>query len=200
MFALLVVALAFIASRLSNAVSRFATRLGTCISLTLLSGCLLVITVSRIPPHLVLPGTIFDATPAYATALGGDDSRAVGLYIVTTDLPGFVGPATYSGEQLIIWWPKDEQQQILGPIGIYHAFFDTIPSPLGALSSAGRQMIEQRQPAQILLLSFTGQDFAQSLTALAPFQPVLVRTGVLQSGPVALHVSLIDLDLYNRHP
>ncbi len=51
MFALLVVALAFIASRLSNAVSRFATRLGTCISLTLLSGCLLVITVSRIPPH-----------------------------------------------------------------------------------------------------------------------------------------------------
>jgi hypothetical protein len=200
MFALIVVALAVIASRLSNAVSGFATRLGTCISLTLLSGCLLVLTVSRIPPHLVLPGTIFDATPAYATALGGDDSRAVGLYIVTTDLPGFVGPATYSGEQLLIWWPKDEQQQILGPIGIYHAFFDTIPSPLGALSPAGRRMIEQRQPAQVLLLSFTGQDFAQSLTALAQFQPVLVRTGILQSGPVALHVSLIDLDLYDRHP
>jgi hypothetical protein len=148
----------------------------------------------------VLPDTIFDATPAYGTALGGDDSRAVGLYIVTADLPGFVGPATYAGEQLLIWWPRSEQQQILGPIGIYHAFFDTIPSPLGVLSPPGRQMIEQRQPAQILLLSFTGQDFAQSVTALAQFQPVLVRTGILRSGPVALHVSLIDLDLYDRNP
>jgi hypothetical protein len=165
-----------------------------------MSGCLLVLTVSRIPSHNVLPGTTFDATPAYATALGGDATRAVGLYVVTAELPGFVGPATYSGEQLLIWWPRDEQQQILGPIGIYHAFFDSIPSPLGALSAPALHMIEQRQPAQILLLSFTGQDFAQSLTALAPFRPVLVRTGILRSGPVALHVSLIDLDQYDRNP
>ncbi len=200
MFALLVVVLAVVASRFRSAASKPITRLGTCVSLALLSGSLLVLTVSRIPSHLVLPGTIFDATPAYATALGGDDSRAVGLYVVTADLPKFVGPATYSGEQLLIWWPRDEQQQILGPIGIYHAFFDSIPSPLGVLSPPGREMIEQRQPAQILLLSFSGQDFAQSLTALAQFQPVLVRTGILRSGPVALHVWLIDLDLYDRHP
>ncbi len=200
MLALIIVALAAIAARFRNAAPRPATRLGTCVSLALMSGCLLVLTVSPIPPHTALPGTIFDATPAYATALGGDDSEAVGLYVVTADLPGFVGPAAYAGEQLLIWWPRAEQQRILGPIGMYHAFFDSIPSPLGVLSAPAIRMIEQRQPAQILLLSFTGQDFAQSVTALAPFQPVLVRTAILRSGPVALHASLIDLDQYDRRP
>ena len=200
LFALIIVALALLSRRLRNAISRPASRLGICVAVALLSACLLVLTVSPIPPHAMLPGTIFDPTPAYATALGGDDTDAVGLYVVTADLPGFVGPATYSGEQLLIWWPRDEQQRILGPIGIYHAFFDSIPSPLGVLSPPARQMIEQRQPAQILLLSFTGQDFAQSLTALAPFRPVQIRTGILRSGPITLHVSLIDLDLYDLRP
>jgi hypothetical protein len=200
MVALMIVVVAVVASRFRRATPRSATRLGACVSLTLVSGCLLVLTVSPIPPHRVLPGTMFDATPAYSTALGGDDSRAVSLYIVTADLPIFVGPATYSGEQLLIWWPRDEQQQILGPIGIYHAFFNSIPSSLGVLSAPGRQMIEQRQPAQVLLLSFTGQDFAQSLTALAPFQPALIRSAILRSGSVALHVWLIDLDQYDRSP
>jgi hypothetical protein len=116
--------------------------------------------------------------------------------VVTADIPAFVGPATYSGEQLLIWWPRDERQRILGPIGIYHAFFDSVPGNLGALSVPGRQIIEQRKAAQILLLSFTGQDFAQSLTALSPFQPALIRTGILRSGSVALHVWLIDLNRY----
>jgi hypothetical protein len=200
MFAVLIVALAVVARRFGNALPRPATRLGVYLSLTLMSGCLLVLTVSPIPPHKTLPDTAYDATPAYATALGGDDSQAVGLYAVTADLPKFVGAATYSGEQLLMWWPPDERQQILGPIGIYHAFFDSLPGALGVLSPPARQMIEQRQPAQILLLSFTGQDFAHSVTALAPFQAVVVRTAVLRSGPVAVHVSLIDLDLYDRHP
>jgi dolichyl-phosphate-mannose-protein mannosyltransferase len=198
--AVLIVALAVVARRFMHMQSQPSTRLGSCVSLTLMSACLLVLTVSPIPPHAMLPDTIFDPTPAYASALGGDDSEAVGLYVVTADLPAFVGPATYAGEQLLIWWPRDEQQHILGPIGIYHAFFDSIPSPLGVLSPPAVQMIEQRQPAQILLLSFTGQDFAQSVTALAQFQPVLVRSAILRSGPVALHVALIDLDQYDRRP
>ncbi len=200
LLALIIVALAVLARACRDATSRAATRLGTCVTVTLITGCLLVLTVSPIPPHTMLPGTIFDPTPAYAAALGGDNAEAVGLYVVTADLPGFVGPATYSGEQLLIWWPLDEQQQILGPIGIYHAFVNSVPSPLGVLSPPAVRMIQQRQPAQILLLSFTGQGFAQSLTALAPFRPLLVRTGILRSGPVALHVSLIDLDLYDRNP
>ncbi len=190
--------LAVIAARIRNARQRLSARIGATLSLALIAACLLVLTVAPIPPHAMLPDTIFDPDPAYATALGGNSSRGIDLYVVTADLPVFVGPATYSGEQLLIWWPRDEQQQILGPIGIYHAFFNSIPGDLGALSAPGREMIEQRQAAQVLLLSFTGMDFAQSLTALSPFQPRLVRTAILRSGSVVLHVWLIDLDQYYR--
>ncbi|MEA2638572.1 MAG: hypothetical protein QOE18_1629, partial [Chloroflexota bacterium] len=194
----IITVVAVLATRLRVAAPALPARVVSGLSLALIAGGLLVLTVAPIPAHAKLPGTIFDPDPAYATALGGDDSLAVSLYIVTADIPGFVGPATYSGEQLLIWWPRDEQQQILGPIGIYHAFFDSIPGNLGALSVPGRQMIEQRKPAQVLLLSFTGKDFAQSLTALSPFHPELVRAGILRSGSVALHVWLIDLNQYVR--
>jgi hypothetical protein len=190
--------LALLATRLRVAAPALPARLASGLALALIGGSLLVLTVAPIPAHAKLPNTIFDPAPAYATALGGDDSLALSLYVVTADLPAFVGPATYSDEQLLIWWPRDEQQRILGPIGIYHAFFDSVPGNLGALSVPGRQIIEQRRAAQILLLSFTGQDFAQSLTALSPFQPTLVRTGILRSGSVALHVWLIDLNRYFR--
>jgi hypothetical protein len=194
----IIAVLALLATRLRAAVPGLPARLASGIALALIAGGLLVLTVAPIPAHAPLPNTIFDPDPAYATALGGDASEAVSLYVVTADIPAFVGPATYSDEQLLIWWPRDEQQRILGPIGIYHAFFDSIPGNLGALSAPGRQIIEQRKAAQVLLLSFTGQDFAQSLTALSPFQPRLVRTGILRSGSVALHVWLIDLNRYFR--
>jgi hypothetical protein len=194
----IVAVLALLAGRLRVAATALPGRVASGIALALIAGSLLVLTVAPIPAHAKLPNTIFDPAPAYATALGGDDSLAVNLYVVTADIPAFVGPATYSNEQLLIWWPRDEQQRILGPIGIYHAFFDSVPGNLGALSEPGRQIIEQRKAAQILLLSFTGQDFAQSLTALSPFQPMLVRTSILRSGSVALHVWLIDLNRYFR--
>jgi hypothetical protein len=194
----IIAVLALLATRLRVAAPILPARLASGTALALIAGGLLVLTVAPIPAHGMLPNTIFDPDPAYATALGGDDSLAVNLYVVTADIPAFVGRATYSDEQLLIWWPRDEQQRILGPIGIYHAFFDSVPGNLGALSVPGRQIIEQRKAAQILLLSFTGQDFAQSLSALSPFQPKLVRTGILRSGSVALHVWLIELDRYFR--
>jgi 4-amino-4-deoxy-L-arabinose transferase-like glycosyltransferase len=193
-----VLVIGVIAARLRRLAPTRPARVATGVVVALAAAGLLVVTVAPIPIHPMLPGTVFDPAPAYAAALGGGDTRAVNLYIVTADIPRFVGPATYSGEQLLIWWPRDEQQQILGPIGIYHAFYDSVPGDLGELSAPGRQLIEQRQAAQILLMSFTGQDFAQSLTALSPFQPTLVRSGVLRSGSVALHLWLIDLGKYFR--
>ena len=120
------------------------------------------------------------------------------LYVVTAKLPAFVGPATYSGEQLIQWWPRSQERELLEPIGIYHAYFDSIPDPLGELGAGGQALIADRRPAQILLLSFTGDGFPQSLADLAPYSPRLVRTGILRSGSLALHAWLIDLDQYFR--
>ncbi len=164
----------------------------------MIDGCLLILTTAPVPGHVKPPNTVASPVPQYATALGGSDALAVNLYVVTTKLPGFVGPATYSGEQLLMWWPPAYQQELLGPIGIYHAFYDSLLGDFGTLSAAQRDMIEQRQPAQILLMSFTEDDFEQSFDALSAFEPRLVRAGVLRSGPVALHVWLIDLGHYFR--
>lgn len=194
----IIAVIAAAADRLRRATPGLATLLATCASLALIDGCLLILTTAPVPGHVKPPNTVASPVPQYATALGGSDALAVNLYVVTTKLPGFVGPATYSGEQLLMWWPPAYQQELLGPIGIYHAFYDSLLGDFGTLSAAQRDMIEQRQPAQILLMSFTEDDFEQSFDALSAFEPRLVRAGVLRSGPVALHVWLIDLGHYFR--
>lgn len=196
----IIAVIAVVADRLRHATPVLATRLAMCAALALIDGCLLILTTAPVPSHVKPPNTVASPVPQYATALGGTDTLAVNLYVVTTELPGFVGPATYSGEQLLMWWPAVYQQELLGPIGIYHAFYDSLLGDFGTLSSAQRGMIEQRRPAQILLMSFTDDDFEQSFNALRAFAPRLVRTGVLRSGPVGLHVWLIDLDRYFRGP
>ncbi len=192
----IVIVLAALARWLGTAKPRLPARLASGATLALIAGCLLVLTVAPIPEHPLLPNTTPDPPPAFASALGGGDALAVDLYAATAKIPMFVGPATYSGEQLLQWWPRSEETELLEPIGIFHAFFDSIPDPLGALGSGGRALIELRRPAQILLLSLTGDQFSQSLADLGPYAPRLVRSGVLRSGTVALHVWLIDLGQY----
>lgn len=196
--AVAVVGLALIARLLGRVHPGRPARAAGALVLALIAGGLLVVTVAPIPAHPQLPDTTIDPPPAYASALGGDASYAVDLYAATAQLPLFVGPATYSGEQLLMWWPRTEQTQLLSAIGYYHAFFDSIPGDLGTLSSAGQVMIDQRKPAQILLISLTGDQFAQSVAALAPYQPQVERTGILRSGSVAIHVWLIDLANFFR--
>lgn len=192
----LTIATALVARRWRS-LGSMPARLGSAAALAVLPACVLILTVAPVPPHAALARTVYDPPPAYSTALGGGASPAVDLYRATTQIPAFVGPATYSGEQLLMWWPPEQVQRLLEPIGIYHAFFDSIPGGFGTLSVSGRHMIELRRPAQILLLSFTGQQFRQSLQSLGDFQAALVRTGVLHSGSVSLHVWLIELERYS---
>jgi len=194
----IVVILAAIARLLRTLPPHLITQVAGSAVAALVAGGLLILTVAPIPDHPMLPQTTYDPPPQYASALGGDATLAVNLYAATGELPAFAGPATYSGEQLLMWWPRSQVNELVEPIGIFHAFFDSLPSPLGALDADDRAMIANRRPAQILLLSLTGDQFPQSLAALAPFRPRLVRTGVLTSGSVALHVWLIDLDQYFR--
>src|ERR1035441_7407212 len=115
-------------------------------------------------------------------------------------MPAFVGPAAYSGEQLLMWWNANQLKELREPIGIFHAFFNSIPSSLGDLTPFDKFFFTQRHPAQILLMSLTGQGFQASLDSLKPFGAQLVRASVLRSGSVALHLLLIDLPQYLPQP
>ncbi len=167
-----IVLLAWVAQREAAAHDIVRSQLMIGGALTAIIAALLVLTVTP-TMHKHERGTVPDTFPAYSYTFGGNDpdwgsnSTWVNLYAVTTAMPGFVGNATYSGEQLLMWWNTDQVKELLEPIGIYHAFFDSLPSNLGDLTPLDKYFFGQRHPAQILLMSLTGQGFQASLELAA---------------------------------
>jgi hypothetical protein len=172
------------------------------LALTALAGAALVLTVAPVPPHPQLPGTLpasADPPPAYASALGGSAAVYIDTYRVAAELPVFVRPATYSGEQLVMWWPVSQggfpNREYAG---MYHGLTNSLRGNLGDLTVADRKMLEQRRPAEVLLFARSAASFPAALRALSPFQPELMRTTTLRSGPAILHAWLIRLGRYFR--
>ncbi len=196
-----IVLLAWLARREAASHDIMRSRLLIGGAIAAISAGLLVLTVTP-TQHKHERGTAVDTFPDYAYTLGGsstqwgDDATWINLYADTTAMHSFVGRASYSGEQLLMWWSNDQLKELREPIGIYHAFFDSIPSNLGILTPLDKYFFSQRHPAQILLMSLNGQGFQASLNSLKPYGPELVRAGVLTSGSVSLHLWVIDLHQY----
>lgn len=170
---------------------------GVVVTIAAASG-LLVLTVAPAVAHAHIPHTVNDPPAAYAATLGVNDALSIDEYRVAAELPHFTGEPAYRGEQLLIWWPIDQFSQMIEPMGIYHAGFNSIPGPWGMLAPVAARKIEQRRPGQVLLMSMTGFELQSCYDALQQFDPRLVRRAVLSSGPVHLHVWLIDLERYTR--
>jgi len=170
-------------------------------ALVVVAGALLILTVAHEAGHPQLPNTSKgDIVPAYVAALGGSDTAYVDEYEVTTELPGFVGHPTYVGEQLLTWWPEKDTRALIEPIGMFHAAFDAVTGPFPNLVVMSEAKIESRRPAEVLLMSWTGEDFSKAVTWLAPFGSDVVRKGVLSDGGFHLHVWLVDLRCYLHRP
>jgi hypothetical protein len=169
-------------------------------ALLVLAGASLILTVAGVVTNPSLSNVAADdVPPPYARALGGNDTLLVERYQVTCELPGFVGHPAYRGEQLLTWWPERQTGALTGPIGIFHSGFDAVStSSFPGLAAAGKFKIEERRPAQVLLMSVNGDGFPQAVRSLSPFQPVVVRRGVLADGSFHLHLWLVDLRRYLR--
>jgi len=172
----------------------------TGLALTTMAGAALVLTVAPIPVHPKLPRTIFSPPPAYATALGERGTINIDRYRIATALPEFVGPAAYQGEQIFIWWPISVYGVYTEYAGMYHSLFNALRSDPPLLTKRDRYLLRLRQPAELLLYASSAATFPAALRALADFRPTLIRTGVLRSGSVVLHVWLIRLRVYYRPP
>jgi hypothetical protein len=172
--------------------------IGTLAAVVGITGCALVLTVAPVPHHRLFPNTVFDPPPAYAASLGGNVGNLVNAYRVTTELPHFVGTATYPGEELMMSLPHEEIETLLELIGIYHAGYDLLPSTLPGLSPGDRTILAERRPAEILVLDTSSGGDDGVLASLAPYHPQLLRAGVLRSGPFAVHLWLYYLGTYGR--
>jgi hypothetical protein len=168
-------------------------------ALLVLAGASLILTVAGVVTNPSLSNVAADdVPPPYARALGGNDTLLVERYQVTCELPGFVGHPAYRGEQLLTWWPERQTGALTEPIGIFHSRFNAVTGPFPNLVAFAKQNIEERRPAQVLLMSTDGQRFSRAVRSLRPFQPVVVRRGVLADGSFHLHLWLVDLRRYLR--
>jgi hypothetical protein len=68
------------------------------------------------------------------------------------------------------------------------------------LTASARSELEDRRPAELLLLGQTAAPFPAALRQLDGFRPKLMRTGELRSGPLVLHVWLLRLGVYAHPP
>jgi hypothetical protein len=163
------------------------------------SGDALFLTVVPSPYHGYLPGTVGYPAPSYATALGGSSTPFVDEYRVSTELPAFVGNATYTGEQLLMWLPPYNDNQLIvleGPLGMYHAYFDWLGPTMPTLTPPEQAELSARRPAEILLLGFSASLFAPAVAALSSYRPIVVRSTVLRSGSYVVSAELLVLTRY----
>jgi hypothetical protein len=176
----------------------------TGLALVVFAGAALVLTVAPIPSHPPLrhTATSRDPAPAYATALGGSTATYIDNYRIDTALPGFVGPATYPGEQIIVWRiAPATYKYVRYAAGMYHDGINTLPSHSAHLAGKDRRLIRGRRPAEVLLLGGSAAPlFPAALRALAAFRPSLVHAGELRAGSLVMRVWLVRLGAYYHPP
>ena len=179
--------------------ARTGRRIAVLALLCAFDASILAVTIAPVTPHTDGPGVIFDPTPHYAAALGGGQERAVDMYRVSTELPAFVGPARYPGERLMMWWPLNEEQDLFEPIGMFHAYFNSVLGTFGQLDNDGKANIEARRPALVLLMSpQSDKQFQECVASLSPYGATVEKEGTLSSGSYSLHVWLVRLTLYSK--
>jgi hypothetical protein len=164
----------------------------------------LVLTVAPVPQRPQLPGTAIhdDPAAAYAAALGSSAAGLIDNYRIAAELPLFVGPAAYNGEQLLMWWPISLRRvpAYREYAGMYNGMFNTMQSNLLDFTPRDRKMLALRRPGELLLFDASPVRIATALRELAPVRPTLIRAATLRSGSVVLHVWLIRLGRYYGHP
>jgi hypothetical protein len=199
--ALLAVVRLLIRRRGAHSAGGAALDLALLATIVCVAGSLLILTVAPREPHARLSGTARagDPVPSYAGALGGNGGRLIDWYQLSTELPSFVGNPTYKGEQLMMWYPPLELRTLTEPAGMFHDGFDSLDAPFAILTGRDKVTLARRRPAELLLLSPTGDHFETALQSLAPDRPVLIRTKVMRQGPAVLHVWLIVLGSFARH-
>jgi len=173
------------------------------LALVAFAGAALVLTVAPIPdhPHLPQTATKHDPAPAYASALGGSATTYIDSYRIITALPGFVGRATYPGEQLLIWrMAPARDRYVRYAAGMYHDGPNSLESHSAQLPGKDRQRIRGRRSAEMLLIGDPAAPFPAAVRALAPFQPSLLRAGELRAGPLVMRVWLLRLGTYYHPP
>ena len=154
-----------------------AGRLASATAVVLIIAAALVLTVAPRKPHGLLANTVYDPPPAYAKALGGNDTALEAKYKVASELPAVRRAPGVSRRDPAHVGATGQFGDLQGPLGIYHNAFTWVSRSFPRLNRAGVQEIKGWRASQVLLMSLTGRHFAQAVRSLHRFRPVVVRRG-----------------------
>jgi len=167
------------------------------IGIVLVVACMLFLVTTPIAGGSYIPGTAGkDPVPGYDGALGGSGAQELAQYRIATQLPGFVGSASYPGEQLMMWvQPIDS---LIALAGMYHGGVNMlypVPAP-PVINSRGIAEIDARHPAEILILSTQRIDVSLATGVLHQYQPRIVKYSELRAGRTVVYAWLVELEVF----
>jgi hypothetical protein len=157
----------------------------------------LILAVAVAPLHAQPPNTVRNPYPPYATVFGGSETLYAAQYEADAQLAKFVGPPAYPNELLMTWEPRSQYGALQGPLGLYHNAFTRVSQSFPRLNPQSAMRIRTWRPGQVVLISLTGEHFAEAARSLAPFHPVVVRRAAFTHGTYSLHAWLIDLTAFS---
>jgi hypothetical protein len=204
-FGVIVAVAVIITAAVARACARIRQRsvaaAATGLALVAFAGAALVLTVAPIQDHPRLPHTAAHPPPDYASALGGSATTYIDSYRIITALPGFVGQATYPGEEILIWRIAPRTfKYVRYAAAMYHDGINSLKSHSAHLPGIDRRMIRSRRPAEMLFLGDSAAPFPAAVRTLAAFRPTLVHAGELRAGPLVMRVWLLRLGVYYHPP
>jgi hypothetical protein len=167
-----------------------------------ITGCF-IITVGE-PKTSFVAGQAFYPFVDYGAVLGHDTSNEMDVYRVISALPSTIPAAHRPGERVELWLrlpssPGQYPPEVLNRAsGQYLSRAqNSLNTEMPKFSTKDAMTLNQVRPTLLVLLSMSGDEFSQALTAVRPWRPTMVRSETLTSGAVTLHVQVLRLDAFN---
>ncbi len=146
-----------------------------------------------------VPGQVNFPHVSYAGVILGDGRRELDAYRIASGLHLMVPGARNRGDDLMLWWPPNQNAQVNQPAAQYLWHINSLRGTMPRLLRVDLKTLRARRPGLLLLLSATGDEFPSAVRALsaASLDPVVLRTELLAAGSQRLHASLVSLGAFN---
>jgi hypothetical protein len=167
----------------------------------LAAGCV-ALSVGRPRGVPLQPGQAKFPQARYDLVLLGDGRAELDGFRLASKLRLLVPPARSAGDDLMLWYPPGQSQQVNQTAAQYLWHVNSLRETMPALRPVDRKRLLARRPRLLVLLSATGAEFPAALQSLraASLQPTVLREQVLTGGPQRLAVAVVELGRFATPP
>ncbi len=131
----------------------------------------------------------------YDVVIAGDGRGEVEAYRVASKLHLVVPRARFPGDDLMMWYPAGQSNQMNEPTAQYLWHVNSLRETMPDLLSSDAKVLRRRRPGLLVLLSPTGTELPGAVRSLstASFEPTVLRREVLSGTSQRLYVWVVEL-------